>query len=120
MRESIITSTPKTGSRDWGWERREVTNGANQLWTNYGLILSNFFGSRPEEYLILELGYIPDRAGIREAWLMLVPPFLEGSGLEAPDEFAPVEYPRSDHTEQLDRLLIEMQEVARLDPEANW
>jgi ring-1,2-phenylacetyl-CoA epoxidase subunit PaaC len=88
----------------------------DQLWP-YAFQL---FRSIPEEHLIIEPGYIPDGAHTREAWLMLVLPFLEESGLKVADEFAPVEFPRTEHTEHLDRLLSEMQEVARLDPEAEW
>jgi ring-1,2-phenylacetyl-CoA epoxidase subunit PaaC len=88
----------------------------NQLWP-YAFQL---FASQPEERIIFELGYVPDRANVRGSWLMLVLPFLEESGLNVPVEFTLVEFLRSEHSEHLARLLTEMQEVARSDPEADW
>jgi len=78
------------------------------------------FCENPEERLIMELGYIPDRKSVQEAWSLLVLPFLEDSGLTVQKDFAPIEFQRSEHTKHLDRLLSEMQEVARMDPEAKW
>lgn len=65
-------------------------------------------------------GLFPENAIIESKWLDIVKSFLGESGLKAPDDYEPIEVDRVEHTPHLNVLLIEMQEVARLDPEAQW
>ncbi|MDT8304993.1 MAG: 1,2-phenylacetyl-CoA epoxidase subunit PaaC [Anaerolineae bacterium] len=65
-------------------------------------------------------GIVPGLAHLRERWEALVLPFLADAGLKIPTlELATAEG-RDVHTTHLAPLLQEMQEVARLDPEATW
>jgi ring-1,2-phenylacetyl-CoA epoxidase subunit PaaC len=65
-------------------------------------------------------GLFPENSIIESKWLDIVKPFLGESGLKVPDNYQPVEVDRVEHSPHLNALLIEMQEVARLDPDAQW
>ncbi|HET8679607.1 MAG TPA: 1,2-phenylacetyl-CoA epoxidase subunit PaaC [bacterium] len=65
------------------------------------------------------LGYAPPPAELADGWNALVRPHLEASSLGVPDGPG-LALPREQHTPYLAGLLIEMQRVARLDPEAVW
>ena len=64
-------------------------------------------------------GYAPPPADLTDGWNALVRPHLEASGLRVPDGPGLIP-PREQHTPYLAELLVEMQKVARLDPEAVW
>jgi ring-1,2-phenylacetyl-CoA epoxidase subunit PaaC len=67
----------------------------------------------------------PDEQGLPEVrdlagrWSSLVRPVLERAALAIPEQ-PPQERSRTEHTPHLADLLTEMQEVARLQPEARW
>lgn len=68
----------------------------------------------------LPAGIFPEAHLLRTRWEKVVLPFLADAGLQIPAlDMAPAEG-RNAHTEHLAPLLQEMQEVARLDPDAVW
>lgn len=77
------------------------------------------FGNNQESQVLVDAGLVPERQRLKQDWEQIVIPYLQDSGLEIPVE-PPVSSPRSDHTEHLAGLLTEMQEVARLNPLAQW
>jgi ring-1,2-phenylacetyl-CoA epoxidase subunit PaaC len=73
-----------------------------------------------EDELLVEAGFFPDAAALKELWSALVEPHLEASGLSLPEPRR-VPFGRTRHTEHLRTLLEELQAVARLEPEtAIW
>jgi ring-1,2-phenylacetyl-CoA epoxidase subunit PaaC len=95
---------------------RRTQAALTQLWP-YALQL---FEPAPDEVSLVEAGYVPNLAQLQLAWENLALPALEGAGLVVPPAAAPSAPRRSQHTGHLTVLLAEMQEVARLDPEAQW
>lgn len=81
---------------------------------------AQLFEPLPGEAFLVEAGFVPDPAQLRSAWEELVIPELEKARLVTPQGAAPVTVQRDRHTEHLTALLAEMQQVARLDPEAWW
>ncbi|HSB90854.1 MAG TPA: Phenylacetic acid catabolic protein, partial [Anaerolineales bacterium] len=59
-------------------------------------------------------------AAVRARWLADVLPTLEAIGLRVPEGFAPSEFDRQHHTDDLEALIAEMQSVARMEPEGAW
>jgi ring-1,2-phenylacetyl-CoA epoxidase subunit PaaC len=78
------------------------------------------FTPLPEETLLIEDGYIPEPVLLRAAWEQHVLTFLQDAQLVVPTQCTPVTVPRDQHTDHLVLLLREMQEVARLDSQAQW
>lgn len=75
-----------------------------------------FLTEQPE---LVEAGILPPTDGLRDRWFALVAPTLERCDLRIPA--LPASAPtRDQHTPHLAALLDEMQEVARLDPQADW
>lgn len=73
----------------------------------------------PGEDELVGDGIAPESSGIFLDWRAEVAEFLQQSGLRLPDtESGFVD--RSQHSEHLEALLAEMQEVARLDVKAGW
>jgi ring-1,2-phenylacetyl-CoA epoxidase subunit PaaC len=95
---------------------QRTQNALNRIWP-YTLQL---FEPLPDESLLVEVDWVPEPGQLRSAWLNLVGSCLEEAGLAVPENLAPVSLERDQHTHHLATLLIEMQEVARLDPEARW
>lgn len=95
---------------------RRTQNALNQIWP-YSLQL---FEPLPDESLLIEAGFVPEPGQLRSAWENLVRPCLEEAGLAVPENIPAVIAQRDQHTHHLVALLAEMQEVARLDPEAQW
>jgi ring-1,2-phenylacetyl-CoA epoxidase subunit PaaC len=85
------------------------------LWPFSGQLFAN----TPESQVLVEAGLVPERGRLKLEWEQIVIPYLQDSGLDIPEE-TPISSPRSDHTEHLTVLLAEMQEVARLNPLAQW
>jgi ring-1,2-phenylacetyl-CoA epoxidase subunit PaaC len=81
---------------------------------------NQLFGPSDGDDPAVNAGLLPETSIIESKWLDIVKPFLQESGLKAPDNYQPIEVDRSEHTPHLNLLLIEMQEVARLDPDAQW
>jgi ring-1,2-phenylacetyl-CoA epoxidase subunit PaaC len=64
-------------------------------------------------------GVVPPAAVVLAAWHARVAPWLAESGLRVP-EAAPSALSREQHTPHLAALLADFQQVARLDPGAEW
>jgi ring-1,2-phenylacetyl-CoA epoxidase subunit PaaC len=88
----------------------------DRLWP-YALQL---FVPLPGEERLVAAGFVPEPVTAGRAWQVAVRPFLEDAGLRIPEEERLATSSRREHTEHLDQLLAELQEVARLDPEAVW
>ncbi len=86
------------------------------LWPFTKQLFIPFDGEDPS----VNAGLFPESSIIESKWLDIVKPFLRESGLKAPDINQLIEVDRVEHTPHLDVLLNEMQEVARLDPDAQW
>ena len=86
-----------------------------QLWP----YMAQLFAPLPNEALLVEVGFVPDLDELYQAWSHLVFPFLKEIGLFLPTSSHPTPS-RSEHTPHLQILLTDMQEVARLEPEATW
>lgn len=78
------------------------------------------FTPLPNEPFLSEAGIVPESAQLHATWAKVVLPFLKGSGLIVPETCTPIIVQRDQHTEHLSSLLLEMQEVARSDPQAQW
>ncbi len=85
------------------------------LWPFVGQL----FASTHESQVLVNAALIPDRERLKQEWEEIVIPYLQDSGLRVPEE-RPISSSRSDHTEHLTDLLTEMQEIARLNPLAQW
>jgi ring-1,2-phenylacetyl-CoA epoxidase subunit PaaC len=68
----------------------------------------------------VEAGFVPDPDELRQAWSEVVRPFLTAAHLLAPPNSVPAVSRRDQHTDHLTTLLVEMQAVARFDPQAEW
>ena len=88
----------------------------NELWP----YAQQLFQPTPGEHLLVEAGYVPDPAGLHTAWTETVVPFLRQCDLVVPDSPAAEQDGRDVHTPHLEQLVNELQEVARLDPQAQW
>ena len=86
------------------------------LWPFTNQLFTPIDGEDP----LVNAGFFPETSIIKSKWLDIVKQFLQESGLRAPDNYQPFDVDRSEHTPHLNVLLIEMQEVARLDPDAQW
>ena len=99
-----------------GESQRRTQAALEELWP-YALQL---FSPLAEESRLVAADYVPDPLVAHEAWEGTVRPFLEESGLQVTETIDVPATPRDQHTEYLPALLAEMQEVARLDPGAEW
>jgi ring-1,2-phenylacetyl-CoA epoxidase subunit PaaC len=88
----------------------------DELWP----FVFQLFVPLPDESLLVEVEYVPDSAVLQQAWEGVVRPFLQNCSLTIPTSNTPPTADRIHHTHHLADLLTEMQEVARLDPEAVW
>ncbi len=73
-----------------------------------------------DEALLVEAGIFPQPAELRAEWAGSVLPFLEEVGLAVEGDFDEARAPRNVHTQHLDQLLADLQQVARADPQAEW
>lgn len=88
----------------------------DQLWPEVGQL----FEPLPGEAALVEAGYVPAAARIRAAWEQVVFAALAEASLQVPTAATAAAGPRDQHTPHLAPLLAEMQEVARLNPDARW
>lgn len=89
----------------------------DQLWPQ----ALNLIASLPQDSPATEAGYFPDNDRLQSAWSKLVIPFLEESGLNIPTTSDRMEViDRSQHSQSLLPLIMEMQSLARLEPGAEW
>ena len=95
---------------------RRTQAALDELW-GYGLQL---FVPLPGEERLVGAGFVPEAADARRAWEIAVTPFLVDSGLRVPKGVKAAAESRTEHTVHLEPLIAELQEVARLDPEAVW
>lgn len=73
----------------------------------------------PEDDLLVGMGYIPEAAELQQAWETVIRPFLQSCSLHVPP-ITTSTTSRADHTPHLATLLADMQQVARLYPQAVW
>lgn len=78
------------------------------------------FESTPEELELEQSGLLPNTGALREVWLAQVRAHLERSNLELPQLPQTGGMARGLHSEHLEPLVREMQEVARAEQEAAW
>lgn len=95
--------------------QRRMQNALNEMWP----YTPQLFATLEDEIALVNAGYVPPLAAVREAWIAEVLPRLEAAGLTIPLA-ATVPLRRDEHTPHLAELLREMQKVARADPEAEW
>lgn len=95
---------------------RRTQHALDELWP-YALQL---FVPLPHEDGLVDAAMVPDVAALQTEWEGVVRPFLTAANLTIPNEATPPTTRRDDHTDHLTPLLTDMQEVARLDPEAEW
>lgn len=94
---------------------RRMQAALDTLWPYAGQL----FVESADADLLIDAGVFPDMAAVQAHWEQIVIPHLQASGLTLPDT-TPIAVPRSTHTPHLDALLVDMQLVARSDPEATW
>lgn len=99
---------------------RRLQGALDELWP----YAQQLFEALPGEDLLVHEGMTPDPQRVKRAWLELVLPHLAQAEVQVPVQVPAHEtrpaHSREEHTEHLSVLLDEMQEVARLEPEAVW
>jgi len=95
---------------------RRMQNALDQLWP----YTSQLFEALPGESLLADAGLIPAADVLRGAWEDKVLPCLQEAGLTPPTGRPATIAGRDQHTPHLSALLAEMQQVARLVPDAQW
>lgn len=95
---------------------RRTQRALDELWP----YAQQLFVALPGEVDLVKAEMTPDPGSIRAEWRERVEPFLEAAGLETPHGTSGVTVGRDAYTEHRPALLEEMQEVARLDPDAEW
>jgi len=78
------------------------------------------FAESAGELELAQAGLVPRSDGLLSAWVALVTGDLTGCNLRIPDGNLSKPAGRSEHTPHLERLVAEMQEVARLEAGAAW
>lgn len=73
-----------------------------------------------DEALLVQADFVPPPSALRRRWEEAALPFLEETGLQVPQRPQESAPGRDVHTHHLQELLDELQEVARLDPQAEW
>ena len=102
----------------WGTDEsnQRMQGSLNYLWPYaYQLFLQT-----PKEELLVNAGYIPSSDQMKDEWERLVVPFLEQSNLQVPKDLKLVTCLRNEHTVHLHDLVADMQEVARINSQAQW
>lgn len=88
----------------------------DQLWP----YLPQLFTPLPGEADLIEAGFVPELEHLQSAWKKVVLPALNEAELSIPLNSTLLTASRDQHTPYLEPLLAEMQQVARLDPQARW
>ena len=96
--------------------QRRMQAALDVQWT-YALQL---FVPLPHDQLLADAGVSPLVAELQSEWEGIIRSYLAESGLAVPAENRPVATSRTEQSHHLTTLLTEMQEVARLDAEADW
>jgi len=95
---------------------RRTQRALDELWP----YAQQLFEAVPGEATLVEAEMVPAPEDVHAAWQEQVRPFLGAAGLQLPASVAGVTAGRDTHTQHRPALLEEMQEVARLDPDAEW
>ena len=74
----------------------------------------------PGELELLEAGLVPGSSSLFDLWSEEVTQFLKEAGLQVPPANNDVQADRAVHSEYFPALIADLQEVAQLDPEAQW
>jgi ring-1,2-phenylacetyl-CoA epoxidase subunit PaaC len=82
--------------------------------------IPQLFTAVPDEELLFAAGMVPAPAQVLEAWQELVFPLLTSAALRVPERSRKIPPGRDEHTVHLAPLVADLQQVARLDPEAEW
>lgn len=93
---------------------RRMQTALDELWP-YAQALS---GPLPGELELKEI--VPDSRVLFEMWTNDVTQFLKEASLEVPKSGSRVDVDRAVHSEYFPALIIDLQEVAQADPEAQW
>jgi ring-1,2-phenylacetyl-CoA epoxidase subunit PaaC len=72
-----------------------------------------------DDALLVEAGYIPSMTELQQSWLAITMPTFTECSLIVP-ETPSYSFTREHHTPHLRHLLDDLQQVARLDPQAVW
>lgn len=96
--------------------QRRMQTALDELWP-YAQALG---AALPGEADLLAAGTVPASEALFARWGDEVTAFLRQSGLQVPAGQAHVHADRAVHSEYFPALIAEMQEVAQLDPEAQW
>lgn len=88
---------------------RRLQNALSELWS-YALQL---FVPMTDEQKLMEARIVADPRLLQEEWAQQVAAHLSASGLIVPATREPAATSRAEHTEHLEKLLAEMQQVAR-------
>ncbi|MEM7130482.1 MAG: 1,2-phenylacetyl-CoA epoxidase subunit PaaC [Chloroflexota bacterium] len=83
-------------------------------------LASQLFESELSQQLLVELEMFPDLTEVKESWKSVVIPHFAKARLDVPEEATMINVSRKIHTDHLDDLLTDLQQVAREDPEAVW
>lgn len=79
------------------------------------------FGSPlPGEIELISAGLVPGSSSLFDVWAAEVTKFMQAANLQVPQSNNDVLSDRRVHSEYFDILIQDLQEVARLDPEAKW
>jgi ring-1,2-phenylacetyl-CoA epoxidase subunit PaaC len=81
--------------------------------------VGQLFTPLQDDALLVEAGYIPSMTELQQSWLARTMPMLTACSLIVP-ETPPHSLVREHHTPHLRDLLDDLQQVARLDPQAIW
>lgn len=98
---------------------RRMQTALNELWP----YCRQLFLRLPDDQALITSGQYADVATLRQPWEAVVIPHLQASGLIIPTNtggVGEIMVGRDEHTDHLVALLADMQQVARLDPEAEW
>jgi ring-1,2-phenylacetyl-CoA epoxidase subunit PaaC len=95
---------------------RRMQAALDALWA----FVPGVFVPLPDEARLADAGITPDPNLVREQWEAQVRAYLKESGLSVPVFPAGNTFSRFKHTADLASLLADLQQVARLDPDARW
>lgn len=95
---------------------RRLQDALNALWP----YAQQLFVPLPEESLLVEEKIVTPVETLHDEWWQHTTAHLNDAGLEIPADSTTPVWDRRRHTPHLSDLLVEMQSVARLDPEAQW
>jgi ring-1,2-phenylacetyl-CoA epoxidase subunit PaaC len=95
---------------------RRMQRGLDELWP----VASQLMHPLPNEVLLTEAGMMTPCSELAERWRALVIPFLHECDLKVPETKSARDFDRQQHSAFLVPLVKEMQEVARLFPDAGW